>query len=147
MSIVPIRIVNKSDLPTPTYATEGSAGFDLRANISQQLVIAPNQRVMVPTGIQVALPSGYELQVRARSGLAAKHGISLVNGVGTVDSDYRGEISVILMNHGDEPFTVTRGDRIAQGVISRYEKAVWQVVDELDDTARGHGGFGSSGKV
>lgn len=145
MSVVPIKILNTSDLPLPDYATDGSAGFDFRASLLETVMIAPGERAMVPTGIHVALPQGYELQVRARSGLAAKYGIGLVNGIGTIDSDYRGEIKVILINHGDKPFEINRGDRIAQGVVARYDKAVWDQVDTLDETGRNSGGFGSTG--
>lgn len=145
MTQLNIAIKNTSGLPLPLYQTEGSAGFDLRAAVTEPLVIAPRQRAIVPTGIHVALPSGHELQIRGRSGLAAKHGIGLANGIGTVDSDYRGEIRVILVNHSDEPFNINRGDRIAQGVIARYERVRWQEADDLDETTRGHSGFGSTG--
>jgi dUTP pyrophosphatase len=144
---MPIEINNTSDLPLPSYQTEGSAGFDLRANLDQPVVIEPKQQAIVPTGIRIALPVGYELQLRGRSGLAAKHGIGLVNGVGTIDSDYRGEIHMILINHGNEPFTINHGDRIAQGIVARYEQVAWKQVDALDETERGQGGLGSTGKA
>ena len=133
------------DLPLPSYGTEGAAGMDLRAAISEDLVLSPGERHLVPTGIAVALPHGFECQVRPRSGLAMKHGISMVNNPGTVDADYRGEVGVILINHGDTPFTITRGERIAQIVIARYERIAWSEVEELPATDRGSGGFGSTG--
>lgn len=145
MQDVTVAIKNTSGLPLPSYQTEGAAAVDLLAAIDQELTIAPNERVIVPTGIHIALPVGYELQVRARSGLAAKHGISLVNGIGTIDSDYRGEIQIILLNTSQEPFVIARGDRIAQAVLGRYEKIAWEETDQLDETARGQGGFGSTG--
>lgn len=145
MSALKIKIQNTSELPLPSYQTEGAAGFDFCAAIEQPITIEPKGRAIIPTGVHVALPLGYELQVRGRSGLAAKHGIGLVNGVGTIDSDYRGEIRVILVNHGGEPFVINRGDRIAQGVVARYERVEWVPTDTLDDTPRGRGGFGSTG--
>jgi len=147
MNELTIDIKNTSNQPAPTYQTEGSAGFDFCANLTEAIILQPRQRAIVPTGIHIALPVGYELQVRGRSGLAAKHGIGLVNGVGTIDSDYRGEIGVILINHGDEPFDINPGDRIAQGIVARYEKVSWNVVDDLEVTDRGAGGFGRTGKV
>lgn len=134
------------DLPLPSYATAGAAGMDVRAAVDQPLRLEPGDRAMVPTGIAIALPSGYECQVRPRSGLAVKHGISMVNNPGTVDEDYRGEIAVLLINHGTEPFTIERGERIAQIVIARYERVEWEQVDELPESDRGAGGFGSTGK-
>ncbi len=133
-------------LPLPAYETEHAAGMDLRAAISESVVLAPRERRLLPTGIRIALPPGTEAQVRPRSGLAAKHGISMVNAPGTIDADYRGEIKVILINHGTEPFTVNRGDRIAQLVIAPVIRAEWHKVDALDDTSRGSGGFGHTGK-
>ena len=133
------------DLPLPEYATAGAAGMDLRAAIDQPIVLAPGERASVPTGIAVALPHGFECQVRPRSGLAARHGIALVNSPGTVDEDYRGEIHVLLVNLGNEPFTIERGARIAQAVIARYERIEWEEVDELVASERGAGGFGSTG--
>lgn len=147
MAELNIEIKNTSELPLPSYQTEGSAGFDFRAVLVAPITLQPRQRAVIPTGLHIALPVGYELQIRGRSGLAAKHGIGLVNGVGTIDSDYRGEIRVILINHGDEPFVINHGDRIAQGVAARYEKVVWMLVDDLDATDRGHGGLGSTGKA
>ncbi len=133
------------DLPLPKYETEHSAGMDLRAAVSEPLVLEPGQRALVPTGIRVAIPPGYEGQVRPRSGLALRHGIILPNSPGTIDPDYRGPVQVILMNLGKEPFTIRRGDRIAQLVIARVEKARWRAVQKLPETKRSEGGFGSTG--
>ncbi len=129
----------------PAYETEGSAGMDLRADLEQAVCLQPGERVLIPTGLSIELPPGYEAQVRARSGLAIKHGIGLVNGIGTIDSDYRGEIKVALINWGQEPVTIQSGDRIAQMVIARYERITWKPVDELEETGRGAGGFGHTG--
>ncbi|MEJ5245390.1 MAG: dUTP diphosphatase [Bacteroidota bacterium] len=133
------------DLPLPTYQTSGSAGMDIYAAVNEPITILPRQTVLVPTSLAIALPDGFEAQVRSRSGLAARYGVFALNAPGTIDSDYRGEIKVILSNFGDEPFVVNRGDRIAQLVIARYEKAEFQLVDELPDTHRSDGGFGSTG--
>lgn len=141
-----VKIVNKSSYPSPSYATEMSAGMDLKADISEPVVLGPLGRAIVPTGISIALPEGYEAQVRPRSGLAAKHGITVLNTPGTVDADYRGEIKVILVNISDTPFTVNPGERIAQMVVARYEHIEWEEVEVLDGTARGEGGFGSTGR-
>lgn len=140
-----VRIVNKSAYPTPAYATEKSAGMDLKANIDEPITLGPLQRAMVPTGLYMALPDGTEAQVRPRSGLAAKHGISVLNAPGTVDADYRGEVKVILVNLSNEPFVINPGERIAQLVVARYEMVEWDEVDVLDETERGAGGFGSTG--
>lgn len=140
------RIMNKSGNALPDYATELSAGMDLRADIAEPMEIRPLQRAMVPTGIFIALPEGTEAQVRPRSGLAAKHGVTVLNSPGTIDADYRGEVKVILVNLSDTVFTVNPGDRIAQMVIARYEKAEWEECESLDGTLRGEGGFGSTGK-
>ena len=140
-----VRIVNRSTFDNPAYATEDSAGMDLKANIDQPVVLAPLERAIVPTGISIELPSGFEAQIRPRSGLAAKHGISIVNSPGTIDADYRGEIKVILVNLSNEPFSVNPGERIAQMVVARYEKVQWQAVEELGESGRGLGGFGSTG--
>lgn len=129
----------------PEYATGQSAGMDLKANIGEPVVLAPLQRAMIPTGLYIALPEGTEAQIRPRSGLAARHGITVLNSPGTVDADYRGEIRVILVNLSDEPFTVNPGERIAQMVIARYERVVWEESEILDETERGAGGFGSTG--
>ena len=141
-----VRIVNHSPFATPAYATEQSAGVDLKANIAEPVVLGPLERKLVPTGLFIALPKGYEAQVRPRSGFALKHGITVLNTPGTIDADYRGEIGVILVNLSGEPFTVNPGERIAQMVIARHETVEWEEVDSLDDTARGAGGFGSTGK-
>ena len=141
-----VRIVNHSPFATPAYATEQSAGVDLKANMAEPVVLGPLERKLVPTGLFIALPKGYEAQVRPRSGFALKHGITVLNTPGTIDADYRGEIGVILVNLSGEPFTVNPGERIAQMVIARHETVEWEEVDSLDDTARGAGGFGSTGK-
>ena len=142
-----VQIVNKSAYPTPAYATEKSAGMDLKANISEPVVLRPLERAMIPTGIFIALPDGTEAQIRPRSGLAAKHGISVLNSPGTIDADYRGEIKVILVNLSNDAFTVNPGERIAQMVVAQYVKVDWEEVDALDETERGAGGFGSTGRV
>ena len=139
-----IKIVSKGG-EVPTYATAGSSGADLRAYIDKPITLAPGERHLVPTGIFVEIPEGIEAQIRARSGLAIKHGIGLVNGVGTVDSDYRGEWNIPLINWGSEPYTIQNGDRIAQVIFSRYEKADFTVVSEISQTERGTGGFGHTG--
>jgi len=139
------RLPHAADLPLPAYATEHAAGMDLLAAIERDVVLAPGQRAIVPTGIAIALPEGYEAQVRPRSGLAAKNGVTVLNAPGTIDADYRGEVGVILINHGQESFTVSRAMRIAQMVIARYARAQWQEVADLSQTARGAGGFGSTG--
>lgn len=141
-----IRIVNKSAYPLPEYATPLSAGLDLKANITEPLTLDPLERVLVPTGLFIALPEGTEAQVRPRSGLAAKHGITVLNSPGTIDADYRGEIKVILVNLSNEPFVINPGERIAQMVVARFERAQWVAVQELDTTERGEGGFGSTGR-
>lgn len=141
-----IKIVNSSHHLLPQYATPLSAGLDLRANLEAPITLQPMERRLVPTGLRIALPEGYEAQVRPRSGLALKHGITLLNTPGTIDADYRGEIGVIMVNLSTEPFTVEDGERIAQLVIARYEQAEWQETDVLDETERGEGGFGHTGK-
>ena len=141
-----VKIVNKSPFPLPAYATEQSAGMDLRASISEPLTLNPLQRELVPTGLYIERPAGFEAQIRPRSGLAIKHGISLVNTPGTVDADYRGEIKVILVNLSNEPFTLNPGERIAQMVVARHEKVQWDEVEVLEESARGEGGFGSTGR-
>lgn len=141
-----VKIVNKSAYPTPAYATEKSAGMDLKANINEPVVLGPLERAMIPTGLFIALPDGTEAQVRPRSGLAAKHGISVLNSPGTIDADYRGEIGVILVNLSNEPFVINPGERIAQMVVAKYEKVEWNEVEVLDETERGAGGFGSTGR-
>ena len=146
--IVPIRrLPNNPDLPLPAYETAGAAGMDLRAAVAedQPVVLRPGARAAIPTGLAFALPDGFEGQVRPRSGLAARHGVSQVNTPGTIDADYRGEVKVILINLGEEDFTIRRGDRIAQLVIAPVTQAQWNEVASLDETARGAGGFGSTG--
>ena len=140
-----VRIVNKSSYPTPAYATEQSAGMDLKANIQESVTLGPLERAMIPTGLFIALPDGTEAQVRPRSGLAIKKGITVLNSPGTIDADYRGEVCVILANLSNEPFTVTDGERIAQMVIARHEQVEWCEVESLDETDRGAGGFGHTG--
>lgn len=145
---VPVKVVqmeNAKGLPLPEYATAGAAGVDLISAWNCTYVMAKGERACVPTGLKVAIPPGYELQIRPRSGLALRHGITVLNTPGTIDEDYRGEIGVILINHGKEPFTVERGMRIAQAVLAPVTRLHWVPVDTLDDTARGEGGFGSSG--
>ena len=141
-----VKIVNHSPYPLPAYATELSAGMDLRAALQEPLVLGSLERVMVPTGLHIELPAGFEAQIRPRSGLAAKHGISIVNAPGTIDADYRGEIKVVLVNLSNEPFTVNPGERIAQMVVARHETVQWEPVEELEESSRGSGGFGSTGK-
>ncbi|WP_428153314.1 dUTP diphosphatase [Brevundimonas sp.] len=143
-----LRLPHAEGLPLPAYETAGSAGMDLRAAVpeDQPITLEPGQRVLAPTGLKIALPLGYEAQVRARSGLALKHGIICPNAPGTIDSDYRGECGVILANIGAEPFVIRRGERIAQLVIAKHERADWVEVETLDETARGTGGFGSTGR-
>lgn len=140
-----VRLPHARDLPLPDYATTAAAGADLLAAIDQPIELGPLERRIVPTGISIALPVGFEAQVRPRSGLAAKHGITLVNTPGTIDADYRGEIGVILINLSKEPFKIERGMRIAQMIIARHARAAWREVAALDETARGAGGFGSTG--
>ncbi len=141
-----IEIVNESHHDLPQYATPLSAGMDLHANLDEPLTLQPMERRLVPTGLRIALPQGYEAQVRPRSGLALKHGITLLNTPGTIDADYRGLIGVIMVNLSTEPFTVNDGDRIAQLVVARHETVEWTPVPSLDETERGEGGFGHSGK-
>ena len=141
-----IRIINKSNNALPAYETAGSAGMDVRAFVDAEVVLKPFERKLVPTGLFIELPLGYEAQLRPRSGLAFKHGISLPNSPATIDSDYRGEIKVALINLSNEDFSIKNGDRIAQMIIAQHERAEWTLVQELNDTERGHGGFGSTGK-
>jgi dUTP pyrophosphatase len=141
-----IRVINDSPYPLPEYATPHSAGLDLRAHLNEPLVLRPGERRLVPTGLRMALPDGWEAQVRPRSGLALKHGVTVLNSPGTIDADYRGPVGVIVVNHGSEAFEIAPGERIAQLVFARYERAEWQIVDELDATERGSGGFGHSGR-
>ncbi len=143
--MVKIKVVNKGHQLLPRYATAQSAGMDLRANLDAPIVLRPMQRQLVPTGLHIALADGYEAQVRPRSGLALKHGITVLNTPGTIDADYRGEVKVLLVNFSDEEFVINDGERIAQMVIARYEQASFEQVDELDETDRGSGGYGHTG--
>jgi dUTP pyrophosphatase len=141
-----IRIVNKSNNPLPEYSTEFSAGLDLRAFLSEPLVLKPFERRLIPTGLYVEIPDGHEAQIRPRSGLALKRGITVLNTPGTIDSDYRGEIGVILINLSQEDFVIENGERICQMVIAPFRKAEWQLTEKLEETTRGEGGFGHTGK-
>lgn len=141
-----IKVVNKSPYSLPEYATQYSAGMDLRANLTESITLSPLERTLVPTGIYIELPIGYEAQIRPRSGLAAKHGIGIVNSPGTIDADYRGEIKVILVNLSNTSFELNPGERIAQMIIAKHEKASWTQVESLESSSRGDGGFGSTGK-
>lgn len=143
--MVKIEVINKGRQPLPVYATAQSAGMDLRANIPESITLQPLERRLIPTGLHIALPEGYEAQVRPRSGLALKHGITVLNSPGTIDSDYRGELMVLLINLSQDPFTVNDGERIAQLVIARHEQAVLTAVEVLDETERGAGGYGHTG--
>lgn len=143
--MVKIKIVNRGRQQLPAYATELSAGMDLRANIDESITLNPMERRIIPTGLYIALPPGYEAQVRPRSGLALKHGITVLNSPGTIDADYRGDIGVLLINLSTEPFVITEGERIAQMVIARHEQGQFEVVEELDQTERGEGGYGHTG--
>ena len=144
--MITVPIINESPFDLPSFATVNSAGVDLRANLANPITLAPLERTIIGTGLKMALPEGYEAQVRPRSGLAAKHGLSVLNAPGTIDADYRGEIGVILVNLSNEPFTIQPGERIAQLVIAKYEQVRWNLQDTLDTTERGAGGFGSTGK-
>lgn len=144
-----VKILNKSPFDLPQYATTHSAGMDLKANIYESITLEPLKRLLVPTGLHIELPEGYEAQIRPRSGLAAKHGISIVNSPGTIDADYRGEIKIILVNLSDQPFVLVPGERIAQMVVAKFERVEWLQVEELTElgeSERGEGGFGSTGK-
>ena len=143
--MVPVKIINKSSHPLPSYQTSQSAGMDLRANNPEPILLKPLMRAIVPTGLFIELPEGYEAQIRPRSGLSAKKGIGLVNSPGTIDADYRGEIGVIVVNLSNEDFTIENGERIAQMVIAKHEVASWQEVESLNESDRGSGGFGSTG--
>ncbi|MBU6444083.1 MAG: dUTP diphosphatase [Alphaproteobacteria bacterium] len=145
MNLAIQRLAHAADLPLPAYATEGSAGLDLLAAVDTEIRLAPGARAAVPCGIAIALPAGFEAQLRPRSGLALKHGVTVLNAPGTIDSDYRGEVKAILINHGGEAFAIARGMKIAQLVIARHERARLDECETLDETARGAGGFGSTG--
>lgn len=140
-----VKVINRSANQLPAYSTELSAGMDVRADISEPVTLAPLQRAMIPTGLYMEIPAGYEVQVRPRSGLAAKHGITVLNSPGTVDADYRGEVKVILVNLSNEAYTIEPSERIAQIVLARHEKIEWVTVEELGESGRGEGGFGSTG--
>ena len=140
-----VKVINKGHQPLPAYATSQSAGMDLRANIDESIVLHPMERRLVPTGLHIALPQGFEAQIRPRSGLALKHGITVLNTPGTIDADYRGELMVLLINFSDTGFVINDGERIAQMVVARHEQIEFQLVDELDDTERGAGGYGHTG--
>ena len=142
-----IKIINKSHHPMPAYATPQSAGMDIRANLTEPVELKPWERNLIPTGLYIALPEGYEAQLRPRSGLALKHGLTLLNSPGTIDADYRGEIGVILVNLSTEPFTIADGERICQMVIATHAHVEWEAVETLDETERGAGGFGHTGKA
>lgn len=145
-TLMKVKIVNKSKHPLPEYATAFAAGMDLRANLSEPVTLKPLNRILVPTGIYLQLPEGYEAQIRPRSGLAIKHGIGIVNAPGTIDADYRGEIRVILVNLSNEDFTIEDGERICQMVVARHARVEWEPTDKLEDTERGSGGFGHTGR-
>lgn len=145
VTVLVTRVPGAEDLPLPDYATVHAAGMDLRAAVREPVVLAPGERALIPTGLRIALPPHAEAQVRPRSGLAVRHGISMVNTPGTIDADYRGEIAVVLINLGQEPFTIARGDRIAQMVVAPVLRVTWREADALDDTPRGAGGFGHTG--
>lgn len=146
MEIVKVKVVNKGKTFVPEYATEGASGLDVRANIDESITLEPGQRKIIPTGLFVELPVGYEIQIRSRSGLAAKNGILVLNAPGTIDADYRGEIGVILHNSSNSNFSIACGDRIAQMVLQKVPKIDWVIVEELENSDRGSGGFGSTGK-
>jgi dUTP pyrophosphatase len=146
MNTLEIPIINKSKHALPNYQTPQSAGMDLHANIEESIQLLPQQRTLIPTGLFIELPQGYEAQIRPRSGLAFKHGITVLNSPGTIDADYRGEIKILLINHGDQPFTIHDGERIAQMIIAKHETIRWTITDSLNSTERGEGGYGSTGK-
>ena len=141
-----VKVINRSRFDLPRYATPLSAGMDVRANIDEAVILRPLERAMIPTGLSIELPEGYEMQIRPRSGLAAKHGITVLNSPGTIDADYRGEIRVILVNLSNEEFRIEAGERIAQMVVARHEQVEWELTEELAESERGDGGFGSTGK-
>lgn len=141
-----VKVINRSRFDLPRHATPLSAGMDVRANIDEAVVLRPLERAMIPTGLSIELPEGYEMQIRPRSGLAAKHGITVLNSPGTIDADYRGEIRVILVNLSNEEFRIEAGERIAQMVVARHEQVEWELAEELAESERGEGGFGSTGK-
>jgi dUTP pyrophosphatase len=141
-----VQVINRSNHDLPNYETELSAGLDLRANINEDIQLNSLERVLIPTGLYIALPTGAEAQIRPRSGLAYKHGLTVLNSPGTIDADYRGEVKVLLVNLSNEPFIIRNGERIAQMVVAKHERVEWSLVEELDETVRGAGGFGHTGK-
>lgn len=145
MEALKVKIINRSHHPLPAYATPGSSGMDVRAFVKRPIVLQPLERVLVPTGLYLQLPRGYECQIRPRSGLALRHGITIANAPGTVDSDYRGEVGIIVINLSKEPFVINDGERICQMVIARYDRVEWEQVERIDETVRGDGAFGHSG--
>lgn len=145
MSILTIKVINQSNHPLPEYATEHAAGLDLKANLSEPVTLKPLQRQLIPTGLFIQLPVGFEAQIRPRSGLAFKNGVTVLNSPGTIDADYRGEVKVLLVNLSDTDFVVNNGERVAQMVVAKHEQIEWYVVSELEHSARGKGGFGSTG--
>jgi dUTP pyrophosphatase len=144
---VSVKVINRSANPLPEYQTEQAAGLDLRANLGNAVTLEPMQRQLIPTGLFIQLPEGYEAQIRPRSGLAFKHGITVLNSPGTIDADYRGEIMVLLINLSGQPFVIEHGERIAQMIVAPYQRIAWEPAGELTETARGAGGYGSTGKV
>jgi dUTP pyrophosphatase len=142
---IPVKIINRSGMPLPEYATDAAAGMDVRACLSEPVTLEPLQRALIPTGLRMALPKGYECQVRPRSGLALKHGITVLNSPGTIDADYRGEVGIILVNLSQQPFVINPGERIAQLVVAQHSRVEWLPVETLDETERGDGGFGHTG--
>ena len=144
--MLPIKVITKSSHPLPSYATEGAAGLDLRASLTEAVTLRPLERKLIPTGLYIELPLGYEAQIRPRSGLSIRHGITVINSPGTIDADYRGEVQVPLVNLSNEPFVIEDGERIAQMVIARHEVIQWEPVEELSETKRGAGGFGHTGR-
>lgn len=140
-----VKIINQSSHPNPVYQTDLSAGMDLHANIKESISLIPGGRALIPTGLFIELPEGHEAQIRPRSGLALKHGITVLNSPGTIDADYRGEIKILLINHGQEPFVIQNGERIAQMIVAKYERVIWEISKELNNTERGAGGYGSTG--
>ncbi len=146
MSLLTIKVINQSEHPLPEYATEHAAGLDLKANLKESIVLKPMQRQLIPTGLFIELPVGFEAQIRPRSGLAFKNGVTVLNSPGTIDADYRGEVKVLLINLSESDFTINNGERIAQMVVAKHEQIEWYVVSELEESKRGAGGFGSTGK-
>ncbi len=142
-----VKIINQSPFELPNYATEGSAGLDLRANLEEAMELKPLERIAIPTGLSIKLPEGYEAQIRPRSGLAMKYGITVLNAPGTIDSDYIGEIRILLVNYSTESFIIQPGERVAQMIVSKYEKIEWEATETLLETVRGEGGFGSTGSI